>query len=72
MFVYLFIAVFLLLLYIPLSMMWPGKGPSVPDDDAEDDWRLMKTDSIEDAFRYNRAGGAMHTDGMGDRPLDFD
>ncbi len=68
MFVYLFIALGLMLLYIPLSMMWSGSRTGVCDD--SDDDQLRKIDTIEDAFRFNRAGGDMSTDGMGDRPLE--
>jgi|GEM_PF-4977385 len=68
MFVYLFITVFLVLLYIPLSMMWTRSGAEPSDDDLDD--HLPEMETIEDAFRYNRAGGDMYTSGMGDRPLE--
>lgn len=70
MFVYLFIAVAVALLYIPLSIMWSGSGTGAGVCDDPDDDRLPQIDTIEDAFRFNRAGGYMSTDGMGDRPLE--
>lgn len=71
MFIYVLITIFVGMLYIPLSMMWSGTGPGAPDDDDDDDdWRLNKFETIEDAFRYDRAGGDMSTGGMGDRPLE--